>query len=147
VKYELASREWFAAMHALVSDRVSAALRLNPDLRTSACEVFLKPPPHLAPDGADRLAWSYSVANGRLTFALEERDDVDLKIVGDYDAILPIARLRVGGDPQRQAELQAMSAELVQAGRLAFPRRAAPPEGLDPHPFDTIHDAIARLTA
>lgn len=140
--YVFGSREWMAAFHGLVAERVAALAPANPDLTLSICEVFTNPPAALSPDGAP-LAWSCVVSGGEVDFRPVARDDVAFKVVVDYDAVLPLGRYDTRGDPARAAELRAMGQALAASGKMTVTGvRASGPSALG-----SFHDAIAKLTA
>jgi hypothetical protein len=100
MKYEFASPAWCAAMHGLIAERVATEAKTRPDLVMSICEVFTDAPPHLA-DADGKVAWSCVVDGAEIDFRCSERDDVRVKVVGDYAAILPLGRYETRGDPDR----------------------------------------------
>ncbi len=142
MKYEFASREWFAALHAIFCERAAIAAKTNPELRLSTCEVFTDPPKHLLPEGEVKLSWHCKIHGSNVEFALTESDDTETKIIGDYTTLLPLARYVTHGDPKREAELEALLAKAVGTGKINVVRRSTRPSGLG-----SIHDAICMLTA
>ncbi len=142
MKYEFASREWFAALHAIFCERAVVAAKTNPGLRLSTCEVFTDPPNHLLAPGQSKLTWHCIIREADVDFALDECDDVETKIVGDYATLVPFARYIVGGDPKREAELEGLLAQAVAGGKVKVVKRSTAPS-----PLGSIHDAICTLTA
>ncbi len=144
MKYEFASREWFAALHAIFCERAAIAARTNPDLRVSTCEVFLNVPAHLLPPGAQQLAWHCKIRGSEVEFALTEcsADEVDTKIIGDYPTLVPFSRMVTHGDPAREAEMEAALGKAVASGKVKVVKRDTRPSALG-----SIHDAICLLTA
>jgi hypothetical protein len=142
MKYEFASREWFAALHAIFSERAAAAAQTNPDLRVSTCEVFENPPAHLLEPGQTKLAWHCQINGANVHFALSESDDVETKIIGDYATLVPLSHYVVNGDPKREAELEQLLGQAVAAGKIKVIKRAS-----GTGPLGSVHDAICRLTA
>jgi hypothetical protein len=131
-----------AFMHGMVSERV-ARLRFEiPDISWSICEVFTDPPVTLSPDGRP-LAWHCVVSSGEVLFGDSEIDDVQFKVVADYDAILALGRYDTEGKPERAAELSQMGQALVRDGRM---RLIGDRSKRDPRIGD-FHDRIARVTA
>jgi hypothetical protein len=142
VKYEFASREWFAALHAIFCERATIAAKTHPDFRVSTCEVFENPPAHLLEPGQTRLAWHCKIKGAEVHFALSESDDVETKIIGDYATIAPLSRYVAHGDPKREAELEQLLGQAVAAGKIKIVKRAT-----GASPLGSVHDAICALTA
>lgn len=142
MKYEFASREWFAALHAIFCERAAIAAKTDPELQLSTCEVFTDPPKHLLAPGEVKLAWHCKIHGPKVDFALTESDDTDTKIIGDYTTLLPFAHYVTHGDPKREAELEGLLAKSVGAGKINMVRRSTRPNALG-----SIHDAICLLTA
>jgi hypothetical protein len=141
LSYEFASPGWKAFMHGMITVNVA---RLGDDakgLRWSICEVFTDPPAHLSADGAP-IAWFCKVVDDEVTFGDGDVDDVEVKVIADYAAVLPLGRYDTAGDPERAAELARMSAGLVARGELT---RIGDRAGRDPR-MPSLHDLIARVT-
>jgi len=133
---EFASPEWLAFFARLLVAR--AAMGETPEGVT--CEVYRKVPSHLAPTG--ELAWTRRVQAGVASVELIECPDAqaDTKLVGDYDALLPLARLLVEDDG---AKLEAGIAAGIAAGTLDVIERRPNPDA--PRDF-TVHNMMAVLT-
>jgi hypothetical protein len=142
MKYEFASREWFAALHAIFCERAAIAAKTDPDFRVSICEVFVDPPAHLLPPGEKTLAWHCKIHGANVEFSLTESDDVETKIIADYNAIVPFARYVTRGDPAREKEMESLLGAQVAAGKVNIVKRAT-----GPSPLGSVHDAICLLTA
>ena len=142
MKYEFASRAWFAALHAILSERAAAAAKTEPDLRLSTCEVFTNPPNHLLAPGERQLAWHCRIRGSAVEFALTEVDDAETKIIGDYTTLVPLARYVTHGDAAREVELEGLLKQAVAAGKINVVRRSTRPS-----PLGSVHDAICMLTA
>lgn len=138
--YEFLSPGWLGALHGIISERVSQAAKAEPDVSFSVCETARQPPAHLSADGA-ALSWCCKVACGAVTFSTQPDDDVDLRVVGDYDALASLATLDTAGDPAREDDLRRRGEALVAAGRIEVVGAAARPASIG-----SFHDAIARLT-
>lgn len=134
-KVEFAGPEWMAAIESKLR-RMAAA---NPDWRFGICEVFTDAPTHLAPDGI--IAWHCRVADGKLDFRMGEADDVDIKNVADYQAILPFARLHL--TPETRVDYEKMSARALADGKL---KRIGDATTLPPA-IHALHNEMAEITA
>ncbi len=142
MKYEFGSPEWFAALHAILCERAAIAAKANPDFRHSTCEVFTDPPKRLLPPGAAKLAWHCKIHGADVEFELSESDDVETKIIGDYNTLVPFARYVTHGDPAREKELESLLGKVVAEGKVNVVRRSTAPS-----PMGSVHDAICMLTA
>ena len=87
-KVEFASAAWVDAARAVLEDLV--ATHGDENLKCSVCEVFSNAPAHVAPSGT--AAWHFYLDGKSVTVGVGERDDVDLRLGGDYEAALPGAR-------------------------------------------------------
>jgi hypothetical protein len=106
----------------------------------SLSEQYNNVPGHLSPAGS--LGWHVRIANGAIDFREEPARDVDACIEGDYEAILPIARLLVGGDPAREAEINRLAADAMAAGKFSITGNLASM----PAALAGLHDAVAGFT-
>jgi hypothetical protein len=141
--YEFGSRLWLAALHGVMAQRAIVFSARDPAFQSSICEVFLDAPRHLA-DERGRVAWSCLSRDGQADFRPVERDDVQFKVLAQYQAVAPIARYDTGGDPERLKELTSIAMSAAAAGQMTPVKgeRFEEPVGLG-----FAHDVIARLTA
>jgi hypothetical protein len=142
MKYEFASPGWMAFMHGMIAERVAQLGEAATTLNWSICEVFTNPPASLSSSGAP-LAWRCVVRGGEVSFAAEESDDVDVKVVVDYAAVVPLGRYDTRGDPARTAELAGMGQVLLKDGRMTV---LGDRSKRDPR-IGNLHDAVAKVTA
>ena len=135
-RMEFASPEWFDFFGKLLVSY--AAVNGTPDGVT--CEVYRRVPPHLSPSGT--LAWTRRVRGGEAEFKLEEcrNEEADVKLVGEYGALLPLARLVIGDDTSR---FERMMDEATTSGAVEIVRERREPDV--PRDF-TIHNIMAVLT-
>lgn len=115
----------------------------SPPLAFSMCEVFLDPPDHLGGKGA-RIAWHCVVKNGHTRFETSEADDVAFKVVADYQAILPMARIDTEASPDGAARIMELYQAAAAAGKLAWVGVRASEAGQGG--VESVHNEIARLT-
>jgi hypothetical protein len=136
---EFASAEWLTYLKKLFLARAAT----NPKTVDGVtCEVYRNPPAHLLPAGKSVLAWTRTIRNGIATVSFEEcpNEDADVKLVADYDALLPLARFIVT-EENEAAFIGAMD-EAVREGRVTVVR-----ETRSDQPRDyTIHNLIGALT-
>jgi len=143
MKYEFASRPWFAALHAIICEKAAIAAKTQPEFTYKICEVFTGAPERLATASGDRIAWHAIVRGSEVKFDLSEIDEADMKAVADYASVLPLANYDTMGVPERAKELQAMSQALVATGRLRISGSSLAASG---NPMSSLHDSIAKLT-
>lgn len=141
MKYEFASRPWFAALHAVICEKAAVAAKANPDFSYRICEVFTGVPERLAAGG--RIAWHAVVRGSNVEFDLSEIEEADMKAVADYNSVLPLATYDTRGIAERAAELQAKSQALIGAGHLQITGSSL---AASANPMSSLHDSIARLT-
>jgi hypothetical protein len=138
-RYVIGSREWLAALHAFM---VAARPRLQLSRDLALCEVYRNVPPSVAAgNGAVAFTTRFRKDSDEVEFELSESTDADFKLTIDYECVLPIARIVVDGDAERQAQLIRGLTEAVQSGRGSM--EGAIPEELMTLP---VHDQIARLS-
>ncbi|MGH7897462.1 MAG: nuclear transport factor 2 family protein [Candidatus Binatia bacterium] len=140
-KFELASKAWLEELFRLFRE----AAREHPEITFSLCEVFTKVPPRLEPDAQGKLAWHGIIRDGRAELAMGEKaeDEVDLKTIAEWEAVLPAARTKIDlADPQAFLRYQAEADKLVADGRI----RRFGDRSKVPLVFVGIHNSLADLT-
>jgi len=141
MKYDFAGPQWVAFMHGLISEKVAALGDQAKGLDWSFCEVFTDPPAVLSPNGRP-LAWGYVVRGANVEFFDEDLPEAAVRIVADYDSVLPLARYDSQGDEARSQELAAMSQSLMESGKLVVHGDRSQQDGR----IANLHDPIARVT-
>lgn len=143
MQFRFGSREWLAAANGIFAQRASCLAAQGISDRVSICEVYLNTPSDLSWED-NRLAWSCVYEGGAFEFALSEREDVDFKAVGNYDAFLGLSTYIIGSDPARETEYRALAMKAISAGEIAVPigNGFREPGGLEP-----LHDVLAKLTS
>lgn len=141
-RFELASRAWIEELFRLFRE----AARQHPEVTFSVCEVFTHVPRRLDPDGEGNVAWHGFIRNGEADLCLGEVavDAVDVKTIGEWEAIAPLARHKIDlADPQGFARYQALTEQAAAEGRIQrFGDRSRVPLA-----FVGIHNALAERTA
>ncbi len=141
MKYDFAGPQWVAFMHGLICEKVAALGDQMKGLDWSFCEVFTDPPPELSPDGSP-LAWSCVVKGANVEFFDDDLPGAAVRIVADYNAVLPLARYDSKGDEARAQELASMSQELVRTGKLIVHGDRTQQDSR----IANLHDPIAGVT-
>jgi hypothetical protein len=146
-KVRFVSDAWLTAAQAIIDDDLATTRADMGGLSVRCSEVFTNAPadlPGRRDDGAR--AWHWELVGGQAIVGDGERDDVDLKVFADYDAILPFARAtseEAASDP----ELEMHRAALMWSGQLVvIGDRSALPAAIN-QLFSEIHDRLARITA
>jgi len=134
--FEFASPEW---LQKLLELRRELA-REDPQLMRTTCEIYRNAPPHLANAPGGRIVWTMRVHDGDATLTAEEcaDEDADVKMEGDYDAVLVLAKLVIG--PDNLSEAGALIRDMSRSGRIRLIRQLAGP--YDP----TLHNRMAAHT-
>lgn len=142
MRYELASREWFAAVHGIFAQRASCLAAQGINDRVSVCEVYRDVPSSLG-WGTRDVAWSCVYEAGVADFQLCERDDVRFKAAGSCAAFARLAGYAVNGDPARLEAYTAMTVAELESGAIEvlIGKRLKEPGDLE-----NLHDVIARVT-
>ncbi len=137
-KYEFAGVEWMNALHREIAAMAKDA---DPALRYHFCEVFTGVPKHLDRNGTGVLSWNCRIEGSRVFFAETEANDVDLKTIGDYDYLVPLAHWLV--DDETRVAFNAYLQEGMQSGKLK--------QTGDPARFPAVlvglHNAVIAFTA
>ncbi len=135
---EFGSPAWYEMLKLLFK----AMARLNPaSIPPVVCEIYRNAPPHLSETG--RLVCTVRTQNGSATMSFDEcpDDEADLKVVADYDALLPMARFVI--TDENEADFARMMREAVEAGQVEMVQaRWSPPS----KPDHTMHNLVAALT-
>src|SRR3954466_254796 len=143
--YETATTEWLDILRSTIQELVEQA-QATGDLdgvTYSMCETYTDVPRHISPQ--DRVAWHLRIADGKFTFEpIEaEADDVDTKVVGEWEVIDRMARILLPDDGSHPPEVQAMLGEAVESGRLLITNTSS---ATPPPLLSGVHNAVARRT-
>jgi len=135
-KVDFASAAWVDAAREVLEDLV--ATHSQPGLKFSVCEVFTDSPAHVAPSGT--AAWYLFVDGKSVTVGMGERDDVDLRMGGDYQSALPGARTVYTPEYLAEREKQEPDPDAPQ------PNIQGDPSILPPWIVE-LHNRLAPITA
>jgi hypothetical protein len=140
-KLQFASPAWVASLKATLTALVAEHRAELEDVDFSICEVFTDVPP----DNATSV-WAARIAGGTVVF-FDEPIAADYEVAGDYEAVLPGAKLIYEG--ATESELAAAGERrrrMVEAGRLTSKGDIrAIPKPLR-RLLQTMHDRLARQT-
>lgn len=141
-RYEFSSAEWVAVARQHLQE-AARDVDLS-GVRLSFNEVFTDAPAHLGTDSEGRIGWYVRVADGRIEVECGILDEADLRIVADYQTVLPLARMVFAGNDALAAEAGRKVAEATAAGKM---RREGDDQATAQHAWMAgLHDALARRT-
>lgn len=142
-RYEFSSAEWVAVARQHLQDAAR-----NMDLSGVSFafnEVFTDASEHLGTDGEGRIGWYVRVADGSVEVERGILDGADVRIVADYQTVVPLARMVFAGNEELAAEARRKVAAATAAGKM---RREGNDQALARHTWMAgLHDALARRTA
>jgi hypothetical protein len=141
-KYEFGGPEWTEVLRAAWQAALDRMGDSAAGITVSISEHYLDPPAHLAPPTGE-LGWRAEIKEGRFLFDPTPSHDVDIDIEADYKSILPLARLVLGTDPEKQATREQMVGELVSSGKLVVRGDMSVLAGVT----ESVHDSVAVVTA
>jgi hypothetical protein len=124
-RYELGSEPWLDVMRAELADGLTGEDLDGIEFTLS--EEYTDPPAHLRRGGAATIGWHMRISGGRFEVVGTPLDDADLRVVADYNALLPIAH-EIHPDGGPTPETEAAIAALVAANKLELhgDRRGTP---------------------
>ena len=139
-KYIFATTEWLAMLRGVFEQTVAGGSHAD-DTDFAMCEVYTDVPAHVS--SAPRLSWHIRLSDGEVSFATEEIDDVDIKIVAEWALLSELSAVEYGADGP-PPDLIAKVAQAANEGRFQFIQRPAmkPP----PPAFGGVHNQVARRT-
>jgi hypothetical protein len=140
-KLAFASPEWVAALKAILIELVAEARADLEGVDFTICEVFTDVPPD-----HHTCVWAARITGEGVQF-FDEPVEADYEVSGDYEAILPGARIIYEGVTDAELAIQAEHRlRMIAAGRL----RAKGDMRAVPRPLrrvlQTMHDRLARQT-
>lgn len=142
MRYAFASREWFAAVHGIITQRASSLAAAGINDRIGFCEIYRDVPPSLG-WGTDQIAYSIVYEAGEVDMRLSERDDVQFKASGTWAAFAEASAFVIGGDRQRWKQYLALTSAMVKDGRIEILIGSGLKE---PGDLEYLHDVISRIT-
>ena len=140
---EFGSAAWIDAARKVIEGLVAEAADDPEGVRFSVCEVYTHVPEHLEPDANGQRAWYMRIDGRKAELNPGEIDDADMKVVGEYAAILSISRIHYRNDPEGAKKAAALVRTAMQAGKL----RVEGSQAKGPKVLAGFHDALAEITA
>ena len=143
IRYEFSSAEWVAVARQHLQEASRDADLSGVSFTFN--EVFTDAPAHLGTDAEGRIGWYVRVQDGGVEVERGILDDADIRIVADYQTVLPLARMVFAGNEALAAEAGRKVAEATAAGKM---RREGDDQAMAGHAWmGGLHDALARRTA
>jgi hypothetical protein len=146
-KFEFGSAEWMHAVRGVFEKAVASAAEsgeLDDGFEFSICEVYNKVPSRINP--TNRVAWLMRVKHSTVSFVAEEADDVDFKLVGDYEVIGPLTRVMYDEAGVPPPEVMSAITTASREGTFKTEIRPAPAGQAITSLFSGTHNAVVRLT-
>ena len=135
-RFEFCGNEWIGAARDYLLG-ASKEVDLS-GINVAFNEVFTDPPAELDPDGAGRIGWFVRVADGRLEVGAGILAEADLRILCDYQTVLPAARHAFSDGPL---------GETIQGSLMGAIVREGDPRAMESLDFMAgLHDAMAVRT-
>jgi len=136
-KVEFGSKEWLDLAERFLKELTQEAGEQANDADYPMCELYYNAPPHLAIEG-DRIAWHFRIKNKKVDFGIGEVDDIDMKVMGDYETLLQISRIEY--DPADLKRVGEILSEPMKSGKFTFKGDATKaPDFLRP-----LHNLLAK---
>jgi hypothetical protein len=139
-RVELASDAWLATAEATLRRLTRAFAPELKGVSFSISETFTDTPPHLKMPG-NVAAWNVVIENAELSVSRGPNENADVRIVADYQKMLPIAQA-VGSIAMDRAGAQ--QRHLFGDGWMRM--EGQPPTGRIADIFMELHDHLARRT-
>jgi hypothetical protein len=146
-KFEFGSAEWIHAVRGVFEKAVASAAEsgeLDDGFEFSICELYNKVPSRINP--TNRVAWLMRVKHSILSFVAEEADDVDFKLVGDYEVIGPLTRVMYDEAGVPPPEVMSAITTASLEGTFKTEIRPARAGQAVTSLFSGTHNAIVRFT-
>lgn len=142
---EFCSAEWVAHAGDYLRQAAAEAKADLAGVSVAFNEVFTDAPKHLGPDEHGRIGWYMRIAGGEVEVARGILTDADFRIIGDYETIVPLARLVYAGNPENAEKAARLGAEGAKAGKIRREGDQRALAGLDW--MMGLHDEMAVRTA
>jgi hypothetical protein len=120
-KVELGSAEWVQLAGKFLEERVASLGNALDGVSWSACQVLKNAPAHLSSDGSGQAAWWYSIDGPTVRFGEGILKSADKTVEGDYQTILPMARVVYDSSPGSEAQRQADQAAIKRLTSQSSP--------------------------
>lgn len=138
-KFEYASPQWVKYAKKIILDLFEKAGDSAKDTKYSVCEIYQNAPSHLR-NAKGEVSWHFSINGNDISVESGEIDNVDFKVVGDYNLCQQIGRL-LNGVPEDMKKWGELAKEGGKNGKLKWERSRKGPVFLAP-----LHNILAKIT-
>lgn len=139
-KHEFASPQWVKCAERFILDLAKKAGDSANNADFTMCEAYYNAPTHLS-DGNRKIGWYFRIKGRKISVETGDVDDVDFKVIGDYEVVKQISRL-FHGNPEDMKKLDEITKRAVKNGKLkAEGSRRKGPKYLFP-----LHNLLAEIT-
>jgi hypothetical protein len=115
----LGSDDWVRLAERTLQELVTERQSEISESRVHICEVFTDVPDDLpGRDSRGRSAWNFLIDRGGVRVERGESDDADIKLLIDYQSVLPLARTIYTDDPVHMAEVARYREQLESQGKM-----------------------------
>ncbi len=139
-KHEFASPQWVKCAERFILDLANKAGDSSNNVDFAMCETYYNAPTHLS-DENRKTGWYFRIEGRKISVKLGEVDDVDFKVIGDYEVVKQISLL-IHGNPEDMKKSDEITKGAVKSGKLkAEGSRRKGPKYLLP-----LHNLLAEIT-
>jgi hypothetical protein len=138
-KFVFGSKEWLDLVQSLLINLTEKAGEKAKDVDFSMCEVYYNAPSHF--DVKDnRVAWHFHIKDMKVNFGIGEIDEVDMKVIGEYETMHHISMLEY--DSRDQKKVAEIISEPMKTAKFTFKGDASKAPGF----LGPLHNMIAERT-
>lgn len=141
-KFEFGSNEWVEEIRRQLEEGLAGEDLTG--IEFSLSEEYTDAPEHLLDDGKPTIGFHLRITGGKVLVERQPLDEADMRVIVDYQSILPGARRTHGPDGAGSPENQQLVAELTAAGKLQVTRSCEMPDVMAKV---NLHDRMAVRTA
>jgi hypothetical protein len=139
-RHEFCSAGWVDCVRALIGESL-AELDLS-GVTMSFSEELTDPPAHLLTPDRSSVGWHYRIDDGTLTVEGQPMHDADLRMIGDYDTIVVLARL-----PYADPEIGPLATAALNTGTMRYEGSSEGGDRRVLKAMQALHDNLVPLTA
>jgi hypothetical protein len=139
-RHEFCSASWVDCVRALIDESV-VGFDLT-GVTMSFSEELTDPPAHLLVSDRSTVGWHYRIDDGSLSVECRPMPEADLRMIGDYDTIVVLARL-----PYTDPEIGPLAEAALEAGTLRYEGSSEGGDRRVLKAMKALHDNLVPLTA
>ena len=139
-KYSYGSPQWVKHAEKVINDLIKGAGDSADGVKYSVCEVYNDGPSHISNEKGE-VAWYFKIKGKQVTVGTEEIDDVNFKLMGDYELLSQMSRL-LFGVPEDVKKMNELVKEAKKSGKMSYEGdNRTSPKYLAP-----MHNIMAKVT-